>query len=129
MKGSGEKGKNTILVADDDTVFRDFIKNRLERSGYNVIEAVDGIDAIRKFVDNRDRIQLLIIDIIMPKMHGKEVYETIKKMMPDVKAIFITGYDSDFIQKKIVLEEGMDLILKPDIPKILLVKVREALKH
>jgi CheY-like chemotaxis protein len=121
------ENKKTILVADDDTVFREFIKTQLEHSGYVVIEAVDGIDAIRKFVDHKESVALIIIDIIMPKMHGREVYESIKKMRPGIKAIFISGYEADFINKKIASDDQVYLILKPELPKILLPKVQEIL--
>ena len=125
MKEESEKKRKTILVADDDTVFREFIKAQLERSGYIVIEAIDGIDAIRKFVDHKDSIELLIIDVIMPKMHGREVYESTKKIRPGIKTIFISGYEEDFVNKKIESEEDIHLILKPELPKKLLPKVQE----
>jgi CheY-like chemotaxis protein len=127
MNEKSENKLQTILVADDDTVFREFIKTHLERSGYVVIEAVDGVDAIRKFIDNKDSVELLIIDVIMPKMHGREVYESIKKMRPGIRSIFISGYEADFINKKIASEEQVQLILKPELPKMLLPKVQEIL--
>jgi CheY-like chemotaxis protein len=127
MNEESEKKTKTILVADDDTVFREFIKTQLERSGYSVIEAIDGIDAIRKFVDHKDSIELLIIDVIMPKMHGREVYESIKKMRPGIRSIFVSGYEEDFISKKIESEEQIFLILKAELPKILVPKVNEIL--
>jgi CheY-like chemotaxis protein len=127
MNEEYEKKTKTILVADDDTVFREFIKTQLERSGYNVIEAIDGIDAIRKFVDHKESIELLIIDVIMPKMHGREVFESIKKMRPGIRSIFVSGYEADFISKKIESEEQIYLILKAELPKILLPKVKEIL--
>ena len=126
MNEESKKAK-TILVADDDIVFRELIKTQLERAGYIVVEAIDGTDAIKKFVDHKDRIELLIIDVIMPKMHGKEVYESIKKMRPGIRAIFISGYEADFINKKIESEEKMHLILKPNLPKLLLPTVQEIL--
>ena len=127
MNREPENKNKTILVADDDNVFREFIKTQLERSGYSVIEAIDGIDAIRKFVDHKESIELLIIDVIMPKMHGREVYESIKKMRPGIKSIFVSGYEADFINKKIESEEQIHLILKAELPKILLPKVQEIL--
>ena len=127
MNEESQKKTKTILVADDDNVFREFIKNQLERTGYNVIEAIDGIDAIRKFVDHKDSIELLIIDVIMPKMGGREVFESIKKMRPGIRSIFVSGYEADFISKKIESEEQIFLILKAELPKILLPKVKEIL--
>lgn len=127
MNEESENTSKTILVADDDTVFRELIKTQLERSGYRVIEAIDGIDAIRKFVDHKDSIELLIIDVIMPKMHGREVYASIKKMRPGIRTIFVSGYEADFINKKIESEEQIHLIIKAELPKLLLPKVQEIL--
>jgi CheY-like chemotaxis protein len=128
MKKHSENPLKTILVVDDDEVIREFIKTELERGGYNVIESKDGAESIRKFVEHKDNIQLLILDIIMPRMQGKEVYETIKKIRSDTKAIFITGYDEEYLYKRRLLEKGSELIPKSQIPKLLLGKVRELLE-
>lgn len=127
IKEEVEKTLVTILVADDDEVIRSFIKTLLEKSGYKVIEAIDGEDAIDKFREYKDDIQLLIIDVIMPKINGEEVYQEIKKVKSDIMAIFTSGYDEDFLYHKGVLEEGKELILKPFLPKELLIKVKDIL--
>lgn len=88
---------------------------------------MNGEDAINKFMENRDKIHLLLLDVIMPKKNGKEVYEEIKKIKPDMKAIFISGYTANFIHKKGVLEEGINFVLKPISPTNLLKKMREVL--
>ena len=116
----------TILFAEDEPEFRKVTRQMLESSGYKVIEAVDGADAVNKFTENSN-IDLLLFDIIMPKMSGKEAYERIKKIRPDVKAIFISGYPADFTSKYGALEEGMNVIAKPVPPPELLRRVREAL--
>ncbi|MBI5026356.1 MAG: response regulator [Nitrospirae bacterium] len=120
-------GSETILVAEDDIALRRLIKDVLEGFGYKVIDAEDGEDAIKKFIENTDRIQLLILDVIMPKKDGKEVYEGVRKIRPDIKVLFTSGYAADFIHKKGILEEGLNFILKPVSPKELLRKVREVL--
>ena len=94
-----------------------------------MIEAVDGYDALEKFKDNKDKIHLLFLDVIMPKMNGKEVYKTIKKMKPAVKVLFSSGYPSDIIAKKGILEKGLNVISKPISPTELLRKVREVLDN
>jgi nitrogen-specific signal transduction histidine kinase/trans-aconitate methyltransferase len=73
-------GKETILVADDDESIRKLIKELLEKYGYTVIETQDGIDAVNKFQDNKDRIELLLLDVVMPKKSGKEAYDEIAGM-------------------------------------------------
>ncbi len=118
-----------VLIAEDDKALRTLIKTVLNEFGYKVIDAVDGEDAIEKFIQNKDEIELAILDVIMPKKNGKEVYEEIKKIRPDIKTIFASGYTADIIQKKSAIEEGMDFILKPVSPKDLLKKVREVLNR
>jgi PAS domain S-box-containing protein len=120
-------GSETVLLAEDDSEVRKITRNILEGSGYKVIEAVDGEDAVNKFLLNKDEIQLLIFDVIMPKKSGKEAYEEVKKLAPGVKALFTSGYTADIIHRKGVLEEGINFIAKPAAPDILLKKMRELL--
>lgn len=121
------KGSETVLLAEDDSEVRKITRNILEGSGYRVIEAVDGEDAINKFLLNKDEIQLLIFDVIMPQKSGKEAYEEVKRIAPGVKALFTSGYTADIIHRKGVLEEGINFIPKPVAPDILLKKMREVL--
>ncbi|MCL5966345.1 MAG: response regulator [Deltaproteobacteria bacterium] len=124
-----EGGTETILVAEDEQVVRELTKAVLEKFGYTVIAAEDGEDAIRKFMENKEAIQLLLLDVIMPKKNGKEVYEEIKRIKPGVKTTFLSGYTANLIHKKGILDEGLDFILKPVSPKALLRKVREVLER
>ncbi len=120
-------GKETILVAEDDASLRKLERITLETFGYTVITAENGEDAIVKFMENRDNIQLVILDMIMPEKNGKEAYEEIRRICPHVRTLFASGYTMDMIHKKELLDEGMDFILKPVSPKDLLKKVREVL--
>ncbi len=120
-------GTETILIAEDDAVVRAFVKETLEQLGYTVIEAVDGEDAVEVFANNRDRVRLLILDVIMPKKNGKEVYEEIQKDRPDVKVIFSSGYTGDILYKKQFIERDFSFISKPVSPANLLRLVRETL--
>ncbi|MBI5848201.1 MAG: response regulator [Nitrospirae bacterium] len=120
-------GKETILVAEDNEEVRGLIRNVLEGFGYTVILAVDGEDAIHKFTENQDIIQLVMLDVIMPKRNGKEVCDVIKKNRPDMDVLFSSGYTADVINTKGVLEEKMDFISKPVTPHDLLNKIREML--
>lgn len=120
-------GTETILLAEDDETVRELIKNILKESGYKMIEAVDGEDALERFAENRDSIQLILLDVIMPKKSGKEIYEIIKAIKPDIKALFMSGYTADIIHKKGMLDVGIDFIQKPLSPDELLRKVREVL--
>jgi PAS domain S-box-containing protein len=122
-----KRGTETILIAEDDTYVRDFIKEILTGYGYKIIEAFDGEDAIKVFNRHRDAIHLLILDVIMPKKDGKKVYQEIKKICLDTKVIFISGYATDILYKKGMLEEGLNFISKPLSPNELLIKVQEVL--
>ena len=120
-------GTETVVIAEDDPAVRNLIKTELESFGYSVIEAVDGEDAVKKFRENKDSVRLLLFDVIMPKKHGGEAYEDIKGIRQDMKAIFMSGYTSDIIQSKGLLEDGIEFISKPVLPNELLIKVRAAL--
>jgi signal transduction histidine kinase len=120
-------GTETILLAEDDAVLRDLARGMLEEFGYTVIEAVDGEDAIEKFRANQDSIQLLILDVIMPKKNGREVFEEVKKMKSGTKVLFTSGYPANIIQKKGILEAGINFIVKPHRPQELLRKIRAVL--
>jgi PAS domain S-box-containing protein len=120
-------GKESILVVEDDVSLRKLSRIVLESFGYNVTTAENGEDAISTFIENKDRIRLVILDMIMPKKNGKEAAEEIRKIRPDIKIIFASGYTRDNIREKELLDKGMDFILKPVAPKDLLNKVREVL--
>ncbi len=120
-------GTETVLVAEDDESARTMAKTVLEEYGYKVIEAVDGNDAVRQYGENKETIQLLILDVIMPKKNGKAVLDEIKRETPDIKAIFTSGYTADIIHKKGILEEELNFISKPFSPQELLKKVRDIL--
>jgi CheY-like chemotaxis protein len=120
-------GTETILVAEDDVRVRNLIKEVLQGYGYHVLEAKDGEDAIDIFNEFQNEIQLLILDVIMPRKNGKEAYDQIKTVTPDIKVLFSSGYNVDIIHKKGILEEGLDFIVKPISPYNLLRTVREIL--
>ena len=120
-------GTETILVAEDDEKLRRLSEVVLTGNGYKVILARDGEEAIRKFLDNRDQIQLVIIDMIMPKKGGKEVFDEIKSIKSDVKVLFSSGYAADRIENIDLLKDNLNFITKPVLPGVLLRKIRDIL--
>ncbi|MBA4373302.1 MAG: hypothetical protein C0402_10645 [Thermodesulfovibrio sp.] len=120
-------GTETILVAEDNDEVRGLMHSVLEGFGYTVVAAVDGENAINRFDEFAGSIQLVILDVIMPKKSGKEVYDHIKEIRPDMKILFTSGYTADVINTRGVLEENMDFISKPVTPHDLLAKIREML--
>ena len=121
------KGTETILLAEDDKLVRDLISIVLKQQGYTVIEAVDGKDAVKKFMENKEIIHLLLSDLVMPKMNGIEAYDEMKVWRPGLKAIFTSGYAPGVIRQKMSLHSGVTLISKPILPHSLLKKVRNLL--
>ncbi len=121
------RGSETVLVAEDDRSLRLLAKTLLEEHGYRVIEAEDGEDAVRKFKENQEQVRLLLLDIIMPRLDGRKAYEEIKKLQPDIKVLFESGYTEDLLSIKDILDQGLDFIQKPMRPRDLLVKVRTVL--
>jgi PAS domain S-box-containing protein len=121
------KGDETILVAEDDAQTREITRIILENFGYRVIEATNGDEAVTAFVEHKDEIRLVIIDMIMPKRNGKEVYEDIIKIRPGVRALFTSGYPGDVFHKGEIVGKGLQFIAKPVMPTALLLKVRDIL--
>jgi len=121
------RGTETVLLAEDEGNLRKLSAGLLEEFGYTVIDAVDGEEAVTKFMENKDTIQLLLFDLIMPKMNGKEASDEIRKIKPGMKVLFASGYDPDLLQQKTLLEEGVHLVYKPISPMDLLRKVRSVL--
>jgi PAS domain S-box-containing protein len=121
-------GTETILYAEDDATIRDVLEEVLTTAGYTVIAAHDGEDAIHKFIENKDNIHLLVLDVIMPKKSGKEAYDAIKQMRSNIKVLFISGYTADMIQKRGVMEDGVNFLYKPVSPNDFLQKVRDVLR-
>jgi PAS domain S-box-containing protein len=120
-------GNETVLVAEDDVSLRELTRTILESYGYTVISAEDGEDVITKFMENKERISLIMLDMIMPKKNGKEVSVAIRKVSPRIKILFMSGYTLDIIKTKEWTEPGFDFIHKPSQPTDLLKKVREIL--
>jgi PAS domain S-box-containing protein len=121
------RGTETILLAEDNTMVRDLAKEVLAASGYSVIEAANGEDAIHAFAGQKDAIALMILDVVMPKKNGKEVYEEVRKTCPDIKVLFMSGYTGDVVLDKGVHGDAANFIAKPLLPDELLMKVREVL--
>lgn len=119
-------GSETLLIAEDAAMVRDLTKKILEEFGYSVVTAENGEDAVEKYKSNPD-VDLLILDVVMPGKNGKETYAEIKRLRPDIKALFTSGYTANIIHKKGILDSGTEFISKPFSPNAFLRKVREVL--
>ncbi len=128
FKSSGPvSGTETILFAEDDASIRQLLTSVLAGKGYEVIVAEDGMDALNQFRENRESIDFVLLDVIMPGKRGTDVLKEIKEVKPNMKALFISGYSEELMQGKYVLEKGINIISKPLKPDELLRKIREIL--
>ena len=120
-------GTETVLLAEDDENVRDLTRTVLENFGYKVIVANDGQDAVDKYEEHREEIELLLLDIIMPKKTGQQAYAEIKALAPGIKVIFVSGYAPDEVRQRVLIDDGMPVVNKPISPRELLKQVREML--
>lgn len=121
-------GSETLLVAEDEEIVRTLLTSILEKAGFRVIAAGNGVEALEKFRENDD-ISLVVTDVVMPKLNGREILEEIRKTRPDMKGIYISGYTADIMKKKGILEKETDVITKPIRKDELLRKIREVLDN
>lgn len=121
-------GTETILLAEDDANVRKMVTTVLTVSGYTVVEALDGEDALARFREHEKEIDLVILDVVMPRKNGREVCELIRNIEPNMKFLFTSGYTKNIIDEKGISEEGVNFISKPVHPHHLLSKIREVLR-
>ena len=117
------RGSGTILLAEDEEPVRKSIHTILTSYGYSVISAENGTQAVELFTANRDTIDLLLFDMVMPEKNGKDAYEEIVHIKPGIKAIFISGYTPEVIDQKGLLKDHVTFITKPLQPEMLLNKI------
>ena len=123
-----QSGQETILLGEDDAGVRKVISAVLAQQGYKVIQAVDGEDAVRKFEENRDSIDMILMDMIMPNKNGIEAYDEICRIKSGVKILFSSGYAPDLMKDRVASSKGIEIVMKPVQPQELLQKIREMLE-
>ena len=120
-------GSETLLLIEDDPALRELLAETLEEGGYTVLVANDGAAALQIADEYAGAIHLIVTDVIMPGLTGRQAAETIKAARSEVEILFISGYTNDAIAKHGVLEPGAKFLSKPFTPDELLRKVREVL--
>jgi two-component system, cell cycle sensor histidine kinase and response regulator CckA len=120
-------GTETILLTDDDESVRMLAERTLAELGYTVLSARNGQDAVEIFSKNREKVSLALLDVVMPLKGGKEAYEEMHRLKPELKVIFMSGYTANSIHESIVLNAGTPFLAKPFGPEALAKKVREIL--
>jgi PAS domain S-box-containing protein len=106
-------GTETILVAEDEPLVRRLVESFLRKSGYDVVVAEDGQDAVEKFRLRANDIHLVLVDVIMPRMSGRAAWELIRRIRPGVKVLFTSGYTAEVIRDRGELDEEAELLMKP----------------
>ena len=121
------RGTETILVAEDEPLVRKVIRTALERAGYDVLEAEDGQAAVDVFRRHRAQVKLCVLDVVMPRLNGREALAAIQAIAPGARAVFASGYAADVLTAKGIDEGGAELVQKPITPLELLRVVRATL--
>ena len=120
-------GAGTILLVEDESAVRQLATKILERNGYRVLAAADGIEALDLFKCHADEVDLLLLDAVMPNMGGRETYERISALRPGIPALFCSGYSADVLQPGFAVGPGVQLLQKPYSPDEILRRIRELL--
>lgn len=123
------EGTETILLVEDEEMLRKLARQTLKGYGYRILEAENGNAAIALSAQNEDAIQLVLTDVIMPGMNGRELANKLMETRPELRVLFMSGYTDDAIVHQGVLDPSANFIQKPFSPDSLAQKVREVLDH
>jgi two-component system cell cycle sensor histidine kinase/response regulator CckA len=120
-------GQDTILLVEDEEAVRSFAARALRMRGYNVLEAGGGEEALEIVKGGRDKIDLVITDVVMPNMDGPTMVRHVKALKPDMQVIFMSGYAEEAFRRNDQTSENIHFLPKPFGLKQLAAKVKEVL--
>ncbi len=118
-------GVGTILLVEDEDAVRSFSTRALRNKGYKVLEAASGDAALKMIIEDRPKLDLLVTDVMMPGMDGPALIREVRKIMPDIKVVCISGYAEDTLREKIGGDQNIHFLPKPFSLKQLAGKVKE----
>jgi len=124
---TAKQGTETILVVDDDPQIVQIVKDCMLPLGYKMLSACDPEKAIEVSKNSKEKIDLLLTDVIMPKMNGRKLAEVLCSERPDMKVVYMSGYTDNVITHHGFLEKGIHYINKPLIPNQLISKLQDVL--
>jgi two-component system cell cycle sensor histidine kinase/response regulator CckA len=120
-------GSETVLLVEDEEIVRKLVRDTLRRSGYNVVEAEDGVEAMRICEGRDEPVDIVVTDVVMPNMTGPELIERLASVQPELKVLFVSGYTDGRVVQRGLVDSSTDLLMKPFTPNLLARKVRELL--
>ncbi|MET0622535.1 MAG: response regulator, partial [Pyrinomonadaceae bacterium] len=120
-------GAGTVLLVEDDHLVRGIVLQTLRMYGYEVLEAQNGDEALALVSQRQEKIDLLLTDVVMPGISGRQLVERLRALRPEINVLYMSGYTKDAIRHHGVLGEGTSFIEKPFTPNKLGLKVREVL--
>ena len=123
------RGSVTILIVEDDENLRNLLHRSLENNGFCVFPAADGAEALRLCQQHAGRIDLVVSDVVMPRVNGLQLSERIRVARPDTKFLFITGFGDQFPELRELIKYSTNVLEKPFLPSELLRKVEDALNE
>ncbi len=124
---SGRGGSETVLLVEDEQSVRKLAGTTLRMAGYNVVEAANGLEALELCEIHEGPIHLMVTDVVMPVMNGRQLFERVTEKRSDIRTLFISGYTGTSVFHNGVLERDTAFLEKPFTPAALVVKVREVL--
>ena len=127
LKREVSGGEETILFAEDQEEVLALMQGLLEQKGYRIFPALNGEEALKVFSENPGQFELIILDMVMPKLSGRSVFEQIRARYPSLPVIFSTGYSSNQLDEEFIRNNAFKLLRKPYSPDDLYHAVREAL--
>ena len=121
------QGSERLLLVEDDRAVRDLAERIFRECGYKVTAIADGKEALRAFAAQPDQIDLVVTDLIMPGMSGRELVQALHQIRPGLKAVYMSGYTEDEILRRGLHDPSVALLHKPFTADVLVDKVRSVL--
>ncbi|MDX9975609.1 MAG: response regulator [FCB group bacterium] len=123
------QGTETVLLVEDDPVVRELVQRTLARYGYTVLQAASGNEALNICQEHEDTIHVMLTDVVMPQMSGRELAQAVNECRPEIKVLFMSGYSGEAVVRHGILGQEMPFLQKPFTPDALTRKIRQALSH